>query len=153
MTHSTAGAFGKNYRYRTWHEVEVGERLPEIRMPISYRRVVQMTVATRDFFPGHHNREYARNQGVEDIYLNTMTYHGLIDRYVLEWAGPEAFLRKRSMRMGTSITAGDEVVMNGQVTAKEREGEQGVVVIEMVVANRAGLPCCPATVRLWMPDQ
>jgi hypothetical protein len=65
----------KYYKSKSWEEVEEGELLPEINMFISYRKVIQNVVATRDFFPGHHNPEYARAQGVEKhISSNTLLF-------------------------------------------------------------------------------
>ena len=51
--------------------------LPVVTMPVTVGRCVLDAATTRDFFPGHHDREYALAQGARDVYLNTMFYHGL----------------------------------------------------------------------------
>ncbi|MEA3510301.1 MAG: MaoC family dehydratase N-terminal domain-containing protein, partial [Actinomycetota bacterium] len=56
--------------------------LPVVTMPITVGRCVLDAATTRDFFPGHHDRDYARAQGARDVYLNTMFYHGFVDRVV-----------------------------------------------------------------------
>lgn len=44
--------------------------LPPVALPVSYRRVVHNAAATWDWFPGHHDPEYARAQGQRTIYLS-----------------------------------------------------------------------------------
>ena len=40
------------------------ELLPEVVLPVTLRLCVHDAAATRDYFPGHHDRDYARAQGV-----------------------------------------------------------------------------------------
>ncbi|HZZ45343.1 MAG TPA: MaoC family dehydratase N-terminal domain-containing protein [Pseudonocardia sp.] len=80
--------------------------LPSISMPIDYRRVVHNAAATWDWFPGHHNPEYARDQGQRTIYLSTLFFHGFIDRAANEWFGPSYRPRRRRIEMKRSIYAG-----------------------------------------------
>jgi len=115
------GKFNREYLSKVWSEVAEGDTLPELVMPISYRRVIQDVAATRDFFPGHHDPAYAKKQQVKDIYLNTMFLQGLVDRYVSDWSGPEAFIRKRRIHMQISIAAGDTVTINGVVPANMKK--------------------------------
>ena len=148
---SATGKFNREYLSRVWGEVAEGDELPELEMPISYRRVIQDVAATRDFFPGHHDPAYAKKQQVKDIYLNTMFLQGLVDRYVSDWSGPEAFIRKRKIHMQMSIAAGDTVKINGRVTRKYKEGNQNLVDIDVQIYNQDGVACCPSSIVMRMP--
>ena len=149
---TVTGKYNQQYSYRTWSEVEEGEPLPELQFPVSFRRVIQDVAATRDFFPGHHNPSYAKEQGVKDIYLNTMYFQGLIDRYVSDWSGPKSFIRKRTINMRVSVAAGDTAILNGQVVRKYEDNNEKLVEITVQLNNQDGVLCVPSTVLMRMPD-
>ena len=43
-------------RQRYWDEVEAGQELPTISLPITFQKVSMTPFATWDFFPGHSER-------------------------------------------------------------------------------------------------
>ncbi len=45
-------------------------------------------IATRDYFPGHHDKDAARELGSPHVFMNILTTNGLAQRYVEDWAGP-----------------------------------------------------------------
>ena len=146
---------GVSYEQRTWNEIEVGTVLPVVRDEITYRRVIMNPATTWDYFPGHHDPEYARAQGQPTIYINTMHFLGFIDRVATDWAGPRSFIARRKAALVHSIFAGDTMVAEGRVTKKyvDNAGDQArhLVELEITVKNQDGVVCCPATVTLALP--
>src|SRR5262249_14590538 len=69
-----------------------GEELPPFALRVTATRIVAGAIASRDFMPVHHDRDYARAQGAPDIFMNILTTNGYVSRYVTDWAGPEARL-------------------------------------------------------------
>jgi len=120
-----------------WDAVSEGDVLPEIELPISYARVIAIPAATWDYFPGHHDPFYAREQGQETIYLSTMFYSGFLDRIVTDWAGPYAFIRARELTMSGSVYAGERLTGRGQVRAKRIE-TGGMHVIDVQIDATSG---------------
>jgi acyl dehydratase len=120
-----------------WDAVSEGDVLPAIELPISYARVIAIPAATWDYFPGHHDPFYARDQGQETIYLSTMFYSGFLDRIVTDWAGPYAFIRARELTMSGSVYAGEQLTGRGQVRAKRIEAS-GMQVIDVQVSATSG---------------
>jgi len=90
--------------------------LPEWSLKVTPTVVVSTAVATRDFYPVHHDRDYAVRSGSADIFLNILTTTGLVQRYVTDWAGPEAIVRAVSIRLGAPCYAGDTLAFTGRVT-------------------------------------
>jgi acyl dehydratase len=125
---------------RTWWDAAAeGAELPEVELPISYAKVVAISGATWDFFPGHHDPFYAREQGQETIYLSTMFYSGFLDRIVTDWAGEHAFIRARELAMTGSVYAGELLVGRGQVTEKRIEpGGMRVLDVAVSAVNESG---------------
>ena len=62
--------------------------LPELAIEVTPTLVVATAIATRDFYPVHHDHEFAVRSGSKDIFLNILTTTGLVQRYVTDWAGP-----------------------------------------------------------------
>jgi uncharacterized OB-fold protein/acyl dehydratase len=90
--------------------------LPEWSLQVTPTVVVSTAIATRDFYPVHHDRDFAVRGGSADIFLNILTTTGLVQRYVTDWAGPEAIVRAVSIRIGVPCYAGDTLTFAGRVT-------------------------------------
>jgi uncharacterized protein len=101
--------------------------LPELVVDVTPTLVVSTAIATRDFYPVHHDHEFAVRSGSRDIFLNILTTTGLVQRYVTDWAGPEAQVRAVSIRLGVPCYAGDTLTFAGEVTG-ESGGEQVIAV-------------------------
>ncbi len=112
-----------------WRPDERGEpgALPEWALPVTPTVIVSTAIATRDFYPAHHDRDFAVRGGSKDIFLNILTTTGLVQRYVTDWAGPEAIVRSISIRLGAPCYAGDTLTFTGQA-AEPADGEQLIAV-------------------------
>jgi acyl dehydratase len=133
-----------------WDDIVEGEGLPAVHLNISYERVILDAAATQDYFPGHHNPDYAKHQGQKNIYLNTMAIEGFLDRIVTDWAGPHTFIRKRQMQMRASIYAGDTIVGQGRVERRYEENGLSLVDLSVTISNQDGL-CVPASFVIALP--
>jgi len=111
--------------------------LPEMTVNISATFVVASALATRDFTPVHHDRDLAVANGSKDIFVNILTDNGLLQRFVSQWAGPQALLRQTSVRLGVPCYAGDTLTFTGCVTSRNdtTAGER----YEVQVTGRCGL--------------
>jgi acyl dehydratase len=137
---------------RDWEDVTEGEAIPRVELDVPLKRVILDAAATRDYFPGHHNVDYAREQGQKTIYINTMFFQGFIDRVITDWAGPETWIRRRRMTMQRSIYAGDTMYGEGRVTRRWVDGDgRHLVDVELEVGNQDGL-VCPAGATLELPS-
>ena len=97
--------------------------LPDRVIDVTPTFVIASALATRDFQDVHHDRDRAVGRGAKDIFLNILTTTGLIQRYVCDWAGPDAAVRAISIRLGVPCHAGDTLTLTGQVTASEGTGQ------------------------------
>lgn len=113
--------------------------LPAVIMPVTLRLCVFDAAATRDFFPGHHDRDYARGQNARDVYLNTMFFHGFVDRVGGDWAGPDAWLAHRRLDMVAPVCAGDTIRSEGRVLRRYEDAGRGLVDVEVRVLTEHGL--------------
>jgi len=125
-----------------------GAILPELVIDVTPTFVVASAIATRDFQDVHHDKDKAVARGGQDIFINILTTTGLIQRYVTDWAGPEALVRKIAIRLGAPCYAGDTLTFSGQVT----ESGDGEVVVEVAGRCRLG-DHVTGTVRVILPPE
>ena len=99
-----------------------GDELPPLAVPVTRTLIVSGAVASRDFQDVHHDAEAARDKGSPDIFMNILTTNGLVGRYVTEWAGPYARLRRVAVRLGVPNYPGDTMTLTGHVTSVTASG-------------------------------
>ena len=127
-----------------------GEELPRFDLDVTATVVVAGAIASRDFMPVHHDRDYAQAQGAPDIFMNILTSNGYVARYVTDWAGSEALLRSISIRLGAPAVPGKVLGFTGRVAADRVEGDERVVDVAVRAANDLG-DHATGTVVLTLP--
>ncbi len=103
-------------------ELAVGTVLPELAIHADPTFVISTALATRDFQDVHHDRDKAVERGSSDIFVNILTDTGLVQRFVTDWAGPRALVKRIALRLGVPLYAGDTLTLSGTVT--EIDGAQ-----------------------------
>ena len=107
---------------RVLSEVSAGEELPPLHYDVTATTVVLGALASRDWRPMHHDRDFAvHRNGTRDIFLNTPNLAHWFERYVTDWTGPYGRLGRMSFRMLGSIFPGDVMVFTGRVTEVETD--------------------------------
>jgi acyl dehydratase len=112
----------------------VGEQLPPLEIPLTRTLIVATAIASRDYQDVHHDPDLAVERGSPDIFMNILTTNGFVGRFVTDWAGPKARLKKVSIRLGAPNYPGDTMTLNGEVTAVE--GDE--VTVKVVGSNSLG---------------
>jgi acyl dehydratase len=121
-----------------WNAIRIGDSITPMKIDVTATVVVAGAIATRDFMPVHHDRDYANSQGSPNIFLNIMTDNGLCSRFLTDWAGPEAMVRKIAIRLGVPAYAGSTLEYTGRVKGKSQVGGEGIVEVEIRATNDQG---------------
>jgi acyl dehydratase len=122
-----------------WHAINVGDEVNPLEIPVTATVIVAGAIASRDFMPVHHDPEFAKKQGSPNMFMNILTTNGLCTRFLTDWAGPEAMVRKLSIRLGVPAFPNDPLRFTGTVTAKsEGVGGEGFVDIAFKGTNSLG---------------
>jgi len=125
-----------NRQTRRLSSVLVGETLPPLAIPLTRTLIVATAIASRDYQDVHHDPDLAKKRGSPDIFMNILTTNGFVGRYVTDWTGPEARIRKLDIRLGAPNYPGDTMTLEGSVTAKDENA--GTVEISLRGRNRLG---------------
>jgi acyl dehydratase len=137
---------------RLYDDVAVGDELPRLDHDVSATTVVLGALATRDWRPMHHDKDFAVNRnGTQDIFLNTPNQAAWFERYLTDWTGPHGRLGRVTFRMKGSVFPGDTMTLAGLVTAAEvDEVGCGFVTVD-VTLSVAGDVKTTCTARLALP--
>ncbi len=120
----------------TFDDVQVGDQLPFLEIPLDRTLIVAGAVASRDYQDVHHDTELAREKGSKDIIMNILTTNGFVGRFVTDWAGPDATIRAIRIRLGAPNYPGDTMTMTGEVT--DTDSDTSTVTVTVRGANSLG---------------
>ena len=122
-----------------WDDVAVGDRLTPMVVDVTATVIVAGALATRDFMPVHHDRAYANAQGSPDVFMNILSDTAYCSRFITDWAGPEAMIRKLAIRLGAPMFPGSMLTYTGEVTAKSMLADDDArLEIELRATNDLG---------------
>ena len=108
-----------------WSDIDVGDEVTALEIPVTTTMIVAGAIASRDFMPVHHDRDYANKQGSPNLFMNILTSNGYCVRFLTDWAGPEAMITKLAIRLGVPSFPDDPLRFTGSVTGKTK-GPVGV---------------------------
>jgi len=118
--------------------LQVGDELPPMLINVTPTRVVAGAIASRDFMPVHHDRDFANQQGAPDIFMNILSDTGYCSRFLTDWAGPDAMITRLAIRLGVPVFPGHTLTYTGSITALRRDGDDGIVEVELRATNELG---------------
>ncbi len=108
---------GERTENLTAADVSAGDALPELGHEVTASTVILGALATRDWRPMHHDRDFAQKRnGMKDIFMNTPNLAAWFERYVTDWTGPKGRLGRMKFRMRDSIYPGQTMVFRGKVS-------------------------------------
>ena len=132
--------------------VTTGDALPDFSYDVTATTVVLGALATRDWRPMHHDKDFAvHRNGTRDIFLNTPNQAAWFERYLTDWTGPHGRLARVTFRMKGSVFPGDVMALRGQVESTEVDGVGcgfATVAVTLSVDGDAKTTC---TARIALP--
>ncbi len=131
-----------------FNDVQIGDKLPELAIPITVGLITSGAIATRDFFPGHHDKDAAIELGSPHIFMNILTTNGLVQSFVERWSGPDSLFQDIDIKLGMPNYPGDTMTFKGQVTATDVQNK--TVEVSLAGQNQYGTHV-NGTVRLVLP--
>lgn len=118
--------------------VQVGDVLPPLERTISLPMMVAYAGATWDWHRYHYDLAYAQSIGQPGPFVDGQMWGGLLAKLVLDWAGPNAMLRKLRIRYRAMVYPGDRVVCQGRVAGVVEGEGHTVVTCELSITTADG---------------
>ena len=133
-------------------DVRLGDRLPALVCDVSATTVVLGALATRDWRPMHHDRDFAiERNGAKDIFLNTPNQQAWLERFATDWTGPVGRLGRVRFRMRDSVYPGDTMTLTGVVDAVDVDDAGCGWASVAVELHAGGRLCTTASLRIALP--
>ena len=123
---------------RAFESIAVGDELDPLVVDVTASVIVSGAIASRDFMPVHHDRDYANAQGAPDIFMNILSDTGYCSRFLTDWAGPDAMVKRLAIRLGVPVFPGHTLTYTGTVSAVSRSGAEGFVEVEFTAIDDLG---------------
>jgi len=133
-------------------DVTVGDALPPLHYDVSATTVVLGALATRDWRPMHHDKDFAvHRNGTKDIFLNTPNQAAWFERYLTDWTGPHGRLGRVTFRMKGSVFPGDTMTLRGHVVSTELDASGcGFVTVDVTLSVKEDTKTT-CTARIALP--
>lgn len=119
-------------------DLAVGDQLAPFAIAITTTLIVTGAIASRDFFPGHHDADQARAAGQPDVFMNIMTTAGLLSRFLTDWAGPDSTLVSLNLSLGAPNLPGDTMSISGEISGIDATATDVVLSISLAGVNERG---------------
>jgi hypothetical protein len=124
---------------RAFRDIAIGTETEPFGLWLSYQRIVMSVAVDRMFSGIHHNRDFARAGGLDDIILNTRGYEMILELMLRGWSGLDGRLVKIGpFKMVKSGHPGDTLVSGGRVTGLTPTDRGGIATLEVWVDSPRG---------------
>ena len=117
-------------------DVKVGQEIPTLTKFVGLTEMVAYAAATWDFHRYHYDAEFAKSLGMPGPIVDGQMFGAYLAQMLLLWGGPNAFIKKMSIRYKSLVQAGEEVVCWGRI--EEVDPDARTVTIEMGVRGADG---------------
>lgn len=121
-----------------WNEIRIGDPITPLVIDVTATVIAAGAIATRDFMPVHHDRDYANAQGAPDIFMNILSDTAYCSRFLTDWAGPNARVARIAIRLGVPVFPGHTLTYTGAVTGVSRKDDEGMVDVEFTAVDDLG---------------
>jgi acyl dehydratase len=127
-----------SHRTLDWDALAVGDEITPMVIPLTPTRIVAGAIASRDFMPVHHDRDFANQQGAPDIFMNILSDTAYCSRFLTDWAGADAMITRLAIRLGVPVFPGHTMTYTGAVTGLSRDGDVGTVEVQLRAMSDLG---------------
>jgi hypothetical protein len=136
----------------------VGAPVGPLEMFLSLQRLLMVSGANRDYAMSHVDNAAARAGGAESAYADVMFVFTMVDRLLLEWAGPDAVLRGIGpMKLRDFVLSGYDLQVRGTVAdvtpAVLPDGRPGLDVGVDVEFGQGERTPVVGRGRVWIPTE
>ena len=118
-----------------FEDVKGNEELPSSKLTITRTHIVKYIGAGGDFFPIHHDEEFAKSVGLPSVFANGLMHGGMLTRIITDWAG-DGRVKRYKIRFATMVWPGDTLTFAGHAVRKYQQDGQNLVDCELSVLNQ-----------------
>lgn len=119
-------------------DIQVGDELTPMDIELTHTIIASTAIASMDFMPVHHDKDYALAQFAPDAFLNILSTNGYVSKFLTDWAGPNAWVSNISVKLGVPAVPHQTLSFRGEVLEKNDLGEKVELMVSVVASNDSG---------------
>jgi len=108
-------------KVKYFSDVVVGEVLPTTEIVVTLTSLVLYAAATWDFHRYHYDDAFVKKIGLPAPFMDGQMVGALLARELMNWGGPDAFVRRLSYRQRATVYVDDTILVSGKVTGVTAE--------------------------------
>ena len=134
-----------------WDDVTEGSELPELVKNPTTQQLVQYAGASGDYYQIHYDKDFAKNNELDDVILHGALKNAFLGHLVTKWMGPGGDLKRLACQYRGMDIPGSPVTAKGVVTRKYEEQGMGLVDCEIWLENKDGEKTTPGSATVALP--
>ena len=134
-----------------FEDLSEGDELPPIVKNASRAQLFLFSAATQNPHRIHYDREYAAVEGHPDVLVHGPLQGAWLAQYVTDWAGPAGRVLQVGWQNRARAFPEQDLTWTGRVVRVYREGDRGIVELEVMEQNPDGQTLVPATAKVSLP--
>ena len=119
-------------------DINVGDEVAPMDVELTHTIIASTAIASMDFMPVHHDKDYALSQFAPDAFLNILSTNGYVSKFVTDWAGPNTWLKNINIKLGVPAVPNQTLKFRGEVLEKNEVGDTVEISVSVTAANDSG---------------
>jgi len=128
-----------------WDNIQVGDKLPELKKKPGVSQLVKYAAGSGDFNPLHHDYNFPQAKAIGSIIVHGRFSYSSLGELVSNWLAHEGRVKKISCSYRGMNFPDKEFICKGEVAKKWEEGGQKLAEIIVWAENDAGQKTTPGT--------
>lgn len=137
---------------RYFEDVKQDEALPSFEITITRTHIIKFAGAGGDFYPVHHDEEYAKSVGLPSTFAMGMMHGGMLSRVVTDWAG-DGTVKRYKLRFAAMVWPKDTLTFKGHVVRTYSQGGENLVDCKLSVVNQKGETTIDGEATVSLPSK
>jgi acyl dehydratase len=136
-----------------WEDVQEGTELPPVVKNPTTQQLVKYAGASGDYYQIHYDKDFAKNNDLEDVILHGALKNAFLGHLVTKWMGEQGDLKRLACQYRGMDIPGTPVTAKGVVTRKYQQQGANLVDCEIWLENQDGQKTTPGSATVALPQR
>lgn len=119
-------------------DIAIGDAVTPMDIELTHTIIASTAIASMDFMPVHHDKDYALSQFAPDAFLNILSTNGFVSKFLTDWAGPNAWVKNINIKLGVPAVPHQTLRFTGEVLDKSEVEDKVEITVSVTAANDSG---------------
>ena len=135
-----------------WNDVSTDTVVPGYDLQLTETKIVEQVSGSQDFYPPHHSREFVRDAGYPEIFVNTAFTGAALSRLLTAWVGVSGWVCGLRFELRRMNRLGDAIRIRASVVKKYVDTDGlGYVDLRVWIENDRDGVSTPGTATVVLP--